>query len=215
MAATLGGVADHLARLAAALDVHPAELVGLLVLLVGGTVVSGVLWVAAASPTAAPAPGDRPPDITLSEDEPERLTVHVVGAVRRPGVVSLPAGARVGDAVQAAGGSRPDAYLGGLNLAALVEDGQQVVVPAAGAAGDPEAGVPAPAGSAVDAEGRVDLNRATAEDLEQLPGIGPVLARRILTWREEHGPFSTVGQLREVPGIGERTFQSLAELVRV
>jgi len=210
-------VADHLRRLAAALDAQPAELVGLLVLLVGGVAATLVIWIG--PPGAGPAvlTDAAAPALLLEDPPPSELTVHVAGAVRRPGIVRLTSGARVADAIAAAGGARADALLDGLNLAAVVEDGQQVLVPAATAGGQGGQGA-AGGGSVdpvVDADGRVDLNLATAEHLEQLPGIGPVLAARILAWRDQHGPFTETGQLRQVPGIGERTFQSLAELVRV
>jgi competence protein ComEA len=205
-------VPDRLRRLAAALDARPAELVGLVVLLVGGLVAATAAWLGplttGRAATSSLAPSEH--GIVLTDVPGEPLTVHVAGGVRRPGVVRLDPGARVGDAIEAAGGARPDAVLDALNLAALLEDGQQVMVPTTRA---DDRAAPAVGGAPVD--GRVDLNRATSDDLETLPGVGPVLAARILAWREEHGPFREASQLRQVPGIGERTFQSLADLVRV
>lgn len=197
---------DHLRRLAAALDVRPAELTGLLVLLVSGTCVSLAIAVSAANrpSTATPVVVEGVAVTTTAAD----VTVHVAGAVRQPGVVILALGARVADAIAAAGGPRPDANLDGLNLAAHVEDGERVLVPAAGGGADAVV-------LGADPDPRVDLNAATARELEALPGIGPVLAQRIVSWREQHGPFREPGDLRAVPGIGERTFQSLAELVKV
>lgn len=136
------------------------------------------------------------------------LLVHVTGAVATPGVVRAPDGARVVDVLELAGGALADADLGALNLARLVADGEQVVVPRVGEA-------TAPGAAGVRADGRVDLNRASAEELEALPGIGPVIARRIVEHREREGPFATVGDLRAVPGIGEKTFQALADLLVV
>lgn len=132
------------------------------------------------------------------------ITVHVSGAVARPGLVELPAGARVADAVAGAGGARPEADLASLNLAAQVADGAQVVVPAVGSA--------APAAVS---GGLVSLNQATAADLESLPGVGPVTAARIVAHREAHGPFAAVEDLLDVPGIGEGKLAALRDLVAV
>ena len=119
-------------------------------------------------------------------------------------------------AVEAAGGLLLDADPGPLNLARTVADGERIDVPRVG-----EPAVGASGGGAVDgdggvrADGLVDLNRATPAELEELPGVGPVLASRIIAFRDANGPFTEVGQLREVSGIGEKTFQSLAPLVAV
>lgn len=138
---------------------------------------------------------------------PTPLLVHVSGAVRHPGLVALPAGARVIDAVTAAGGPSGSADQGAINLAARVSDGQQVVVPKRGAA--PLAGAAAtPAASAP-----VSLSTATAEQLETLPRIGPALAARILAYRDAHGGFSSVDELGEVGGIGPKTLAGLKDLV--
>lgn len=155
------------------------------------------------------------------------VLVHVVGEVAAPGVVELPAGARVVDAIDAAGGLTEAADAGSVNMARAVVDGEQVWVGAPGE--DPPvgwvSGAPAVAGNGSDGqsagssstEGRapVDLNRATQADLEELPGIGPVTAGRILAWREEHGAFTAVAELLEVSGIGERTLEQLEPLVVV
>jgi competence protein ComEA len=147
------------------------------------------------------------------------LIVAVTGKVRRPGVVTVPTGARVIDVLKAAGGPLPGADLGLLNLARKVADGELVAVglpgsapgePAAGGAGPPTAGGPA-GGSA----GSIDLNTATLAELDTLPGVGPVLAQRILDWRTEHGQFASVDQLSDVPGIGDARMAQLRELVRV
>lgn len=210
---------DRVRRLAGWLDASPAELVGLVVLVLGAGAVAAVLWwtgrpvaVPAAPPvSAAQGPGETATELVGGDT----VTVHVAGAVASPGLVRLPIGARVADAVERAGGLLLDADPSGLNLARPLADGERVDVPRLGdvvavAGGSGDASAPA-----VDADGRVDLNRATAADLEELPGVGPVLAQRILDWREDNGPFTAVGQLREVSGIGERTFQALAEQVTV
>jgi competence protein ComEA len=138
------------------------------------------------------------------------LVVSVVGKVRHPGLVSVPAGSRVADAIGKAGGPLPGADLSTLNLARRLGDGEQIPVglPASALPPDiaPTPGAPAPAGP-------LDLNRATVEQLDALPGVGPVTARRILDWRTAHGGFSSVDQLREIPGIGERKFSQLKDLV--
>ncbi|RIX28921.1 ComEA family DNA-binding protein [Amnibacterium setariae] len=136
------------------------------------------------------------------------VLVHVTGAVRRPGLVALPTGARLIDAVTAAGGPRPSADLGAVNLAARVVDGQQVAVPERGA---PRSSAPpaAAGGSAAP----VSLSTATAEQLDALPQIGPALAARIVAYREAHGPFGAVGDLAQVGGIGPKTIAGLRDLV--
>jgi competence protein ComEA len=140
----------------------------------------------------------------------KKLLVHVVGAVREPGLYRLDDGSRVDDALQAAGGPKPRANLELINLAAPVADGQQVIVPVRGgegAAGGSAGGLPgAPAGP-------VHLNSATLEQLDTLPGIGPVTAQKILDYRNEHGAFSSVDELDSVPGIGPARLADLKKLV--
>ncbi|GAA4780995.1 hypothetical protein GCM10023200_12830 [Actinomycetospora chlora] len=148
------------------------------------------------------------------------IVVSVSGRVVRPGLVRLAPGSRVGDAVEAAGGAAPDADLTGLNLAARINDGEQVVVgvptPAAAPAGAaPAGGSAGGGGGAPPGGGRVDLNTATLEQLDQLPGVGPVTAQRILEWRSQNGRFATVEQLQEVSGIGDARFATLRDLVTV
>jgi len=131
-----------------------------------------------------------------------RLVVDVKGAVRRPGVYRLAAGARVYDAVRRAGGLTGRADRVGVNLAARVVDGGEVVVPARGAAG--RARVAAPSGAdASDAPLALDLNTASAQELEQLDGVGPATAAKIVAYREQHGGFASLDELDEVSGIGE------------
>lgn len=144
-----------------------------------------------------------------------RIVVDVTGKVRAPGIHRLAAGARVADALREAGGVRPGTDTSGLNRARLLVDGEQIVV---GAPTPPGGGgvVPAPggAGPATGAGAPVSLNSATVEQLDTLPGVGPVLAQHILDYRTEHGGFRSVDQLREVSGIGERRFADLRPLVR-
>jgi competence protein ComEA len=153
------------------------------------------------------------------------LLVHVVGQVRRPAVVRLPPGARVLDAVQAAGGATSSADLNHLNLARPVADGEQIVVPKPGEA-IAEGGVPGTAGAGPSSAGQgsagvgspgglVDLNTADASTLDSLPGVGPVLSQRILDWRTQHGRFSSVDELGEVSGIGDKLLAQIGPKVRV
>jgi competence protein ComEA len=142
--------------------------------------------------------------------------VHVVGQVNRPGLVRLPAGSRVADAIEAAGGARRGADLAALNLARLVVDGEQVHVPkpgeapAAGGTGVPGAAGGVSAGGAGGAGGPlVSLNTADVAALDTLPGVGPVLAQRIVDWRTEHGRFTSVDELGEVSGIGDKLMSQL------
>jgi competence protein ComEA len=183
-------------------------------LLVGGAVALR----AAAQPTGEPVSVEEPTVLATAEPEPTASTdatvwVHVVGQVTSPGVVALPAGSRVGEAVAAAGGALPDADLAGLNLAAVVPDGAQVRVPAPGEA--PEGAAVEAVGGGPAADGTVDVNTAGSGELQTLPGIGPVLADRIVAWRTEHGAFSDVDALRDVPGIGPAVLSQLRDLVRV
>jgi competence protein ComEA len=137
------------------------------------------------------------------------VLVHVAGQVRKPGVVRLPAGSRVVDAVRAAGGLRRGGQLGGTNLARVLTDGERIEV--GGAQADAGSGGVGGAGGT----GPLDLNTATAEQLDALPGIGPVTAAKILAWRSTHRRFSVVDELAEVPGIGPKTLEDLRPLVRV
>src|SRR5215218_11448524 len=144
----------------------------------------------------------------------ERVIVHVAGAVRQPGVYRLAAGSRVHDAVQRAGGATRHADLGGLNLAAKLEDGRQVLVPerAAHAGGGSAAGATG-AAAAAGPDQPINLNTATLEQLDTLSGIGPTTAQKILDFREERGGFSSVEELGEIPGIGDVRLASLREEV--
>ncbi|MGW8999729.1 ComEA family DNA-binding protein [Streptomyces koyangensis] len=164
----------------------------------------------------APAATGLPSPSTGAEPSPSAgpLVVDVSGKVARPGVHRLPAGSRVEDALEAAGGVRPGTDTSGLNRARLLTDGEQVAVgvdPAPGAG--PAPGAPG-SGAGVAAAGPLSLGTATAEQLETLPGVGPVLAAAIIAYRTENGGFRSVDQLRDVRGIGDRRFEDLRELVR-
>jgi competence protein ComEA len=160
----------------------------------------------AVEPVGAPGPSS-------SGAKPATVTVDVAGKVRHPGIAVLDAGARVVDALEAAGGVKPGVDVSDLNLARLLVDGEQVLV-----------GLPAPAGAAAgaavptDAAGPtalVDLNTATEAELDSLPDVGPVTAASILAWRDQHGGFTSVDELLEVDGIGQVTLSKLAPFVTV
>ncbi|MFF7363154.1 helix-hairpin-helix domain-containing protein [Streptomyces sp. NPDC008125] len=164
-----------------------------------------------APPSSPPRPSAAAPDGGVAD----RIVVDVNGKVRRPGVQHLKAGSRVADALHAAGGVLAGTDTTGLNRARILNDGEQVVVgiPMApqlpGAAGGPGTG----GGGAVQA-GPLSLGSATAEQLEALPGVGPVLAQHIVDYRTEHGGYGSVDELRQVTGIGDRRFADLQPLVR-
>lgn len=178
---------------------------------------TGVGTAVAAAPPAATTTG--------AASSPSTLSIHVVGAVRRPGVVAVPAGSRVAAAVTAAGGMTPQADSAAINLARPLVDGEQVHVPKPGesiapvlpTAAPPSGGQVTPAAPAGGAQagGVVDLNTADLAALDALPGVGPVLAQRIVDWRTEHGRFSSIDELGEVSGIGEKAMERLRDKVRV
>jgi competence protein ComEA len=162
--------------------------------------------------TVAGSGANDAPTASTVNDPAAALVVHVAGAVARPGVYRLAAAARVADAIDAAGGAAPDADLDGLNLAAKVGDGERVYVPRRGEVVAPgpglSAGTNAPAVP-------LDLNTATAEQLDDLPGVGPATAEAIVSYRTEHGRFRSVEQLLEVRGIGEAKLAAIRSKVRV
>ncbi|ABK03625.1 competence protein ComEA helix-hairpin-helix repeat protein [Arthrobacter sp. FB24] len=226
-----------------------AVLLGLLSLLLGGW-----FWwdVAASRPHVVPLSDVSSPEVSAQQEghpgsgpggsdgastgrQPSgaasgaKIIVHVAGAVNRAGVVELPEGSRVHEAIAGAGGSAEGADLNRLNLAAVLADGQKIHVPlvgepvdapgaAAGATGPGAAGsgpgdsVPGQTGAE---GGKIDLNSASAEELGALPRVGPVLAQRIVDWRKEHGRFSTVEELDAVDGVGPKMLETLLPLVRV
>ena len=166
---------------------------GALVAVVGVGFLAGVRH-GAPAPIELPVAAQGAP-LPVATTQPSMLRVHLAGAVSQPGLYEIPAGFRVGDLVDAAGGLAADADDAAVNLAERLSDGQQIYVPAEGEL--PAAGVP---GS--DAAGPVDVNSATAAQLDELPGIGPSLAAAIIAFRTEHGPFATLDALEQVPGIG-------------
>lgn len=178
--------------------------------------VAGVIFYRSAAepgPPAVPTDGVAFDDTSTSTSGPAELVVHVSGAVLAPAVYHLPAGTRVGEAIDAAGGAVEGADLERLNLAAPVGDGQRIHVP--------RPGEPLPVGAFVGAEsgtaaaGPLSLNGATAEQLEELPGVGPALAAAIIGERERRGGFRSVDDLLDVEGIGEKRLADLRSLVTV
>jgi competence protein ComEA len=180
-----------------------------------------------ARPVAVASPGDVVTVATPSQSaasatpsmakSASKIVAHVLGAVRRPGLVRLPENARVQDAIDAAGGLTRRADPGELNLAQLLSDGQQVLI---GTARHPAGEVREQPGSGdvssgPTAQGALDLNRANQAQLEELPEVGPVTAQAILAWRQEHGRFTRIEELQEVDGIGPKTYGQIAPHVRV
>ncbi len=160
--------------------------------------------------TAAKASGSESVGSSKSNERAEKVVVHVGGAVSRPGVYELPKGARVNDAVASAGGAQAEANLDAVNLASRLSDGQRIYIP--------KKGQPAPVmadGSSSEADSPLDLNSATVEELDKLPGVGEVLAKRIVEYRTSHGGFRSVEELQRVDGIGSRKFQQLKGKVKV
>jgi len=188
--------------------------------------VAGLLWYQAgrseASALARPASSHRVARRAPTTTTRPPVLVHVAGAVVHPGLVRVATGARVADAITAAGGPVPDADLDRLNLAAKVADGQRILVVIRGAAGPDAAAASDGSAAGTDASGGapadgapVNLNTATVADLDGLPGIGPTLAAAILRERERRGGFTSVEQLRDVRGIGEKRFADLKDMVSV
>jgi len=232
--------ADRLSVVAARTGVTPRAVIGLLLL---GALVVGVLVVrlllvdhgsrpvplrmAAATGSPRPSPSSGAVSTaptpragaTTTASVPAVGTgivlVHVVGQVRHPGVVRLPVGARVEQALAAAGGATSKADLARVNLARPVVDGEQIVVPKPGEAMTGAAGVAGGPPGTASAAAPVDLNTAGLAELDTLPGVGPVLAQRILDWRQKNGRFSTIDELGEVSGIGEKVLENVRPLVRV
>ncbi|MER8028251.1 ComEA family DNA-binding protein [Streptomyces bauhiniae] len=161
----------------------------------------------------APAARGKGPDlpgavsVSGSASPGAQIVVDVSGKVRDPGIRRLPSGSRVADALKAAGGVRPGVRAEGLNRARFLVDGEQIVVGASGAPPPVGAGAVAPAGGSPSAP--VSLGTATVEQLDTLPGVGPVLAQRIIDYRTQHGGFRSVDELRQVDGIGDRRFSDL------
>ena len=172
-------------------------------------------------PTTGPAAG--PGGLSATSGS---VVVHVTGAVSRPGVVTLPPGSRVTDAINAVGGASAEADTQQLNLARVLSDGEQIRVPRIGEVlpdpapqpgGDAASGARTAPGKSGDggASGTVNINTASASELEKLPGIGPALAQRIVEYRDSHGPFASVDSLTDVPGIGKAKLEGLREQATV
>jgi len=174
------------------------------VIVIAALTTAGIVFFGVGSVPGSPIP---PATFISSPDpQPGLVTVHVSGAVTDPGLVGVTDGARVADAIAAAGGSIPGADLSAINLAAPVRDGDQIVVPTSSGSGMATA-------AGVEADGRVRLNSASTTELETLPGVGPVLAERIVEHREAHGPFTEIEDLLDVPGIGEAKLAALRDYV--
>jgi competence protein ComEA len=186
-----------------------------IVLLLGAFVVAvvGSAFAQQGSKTAVPAATEAATSPAPVTADAEELFVHVSGAVVTPGLVTLPAGARVVDAVAAAGGLTADADPAAVNLARPISDGEQLIVPREGEAPPPGSG--AAPGAAAGAAGVVNLNTAGQNELETLPRIGPALAQRILDWRAANGRFTDPADLLQVAGIGQKIFDGLKDRVAV
>ena len=183
--------------------------VALVLILLAGRFVLG----AGTTTPAAPLPPP-PADTTGAAGLPSgRVVVDVVGAVRQPGLYRLEQGSRIADAVARAGGATRKADLAMINLAAPLADGEQVVVPKRGAPGAAASAAGGGAGTPGPPAGPVHLNTATLEQLDTLPGVGPVTAQKILDYRQKHGDFSSVDELDAVPGIGPARMDTLRDLV--
>lgn len=189
------------------------ELIGLVALL-AVTLGGAGLWYVRSLPrpveVAATPSGGLASAASASPSPEVVILVDVAGWVREPGVYEFTEGARVVDAIDAAGGARPGAVLQALNLAALLVDGSQILVPREGE----EAVAPPVAGGAV-AGGLINVNTASTTELEELPGVGEVIAQAIIDHRTENGPFTSVDQLLDVSGIGDATLEDIRELVTV
>ncbi len=175
--------------------------------LLAGLLLAGIAWRAWQPPRQAPlAPVDAGNETSRQEAEPELITVHVVGAVNRPGVYQLAAGARVHQLLEQAGGPTADADLEAVNLARPLFDGEQVQIYRFGET---------PEGGSGQGSGLININRATAAELETLPGIGPVRAKDIVQHREKYGNFKDITEIMDVSGIGEGIFKTIEDLITI
>ena len=194
----------------------------LAVLLLGSLIVGWMWWQGRPRPVAlAPTtvtegvalPGAADAASSGLMPQSAEVVVHVIGSVKEPGLVRLPAGSRVDDAVKAAGGARSAKALSSVNLARQVVDGEQIVV--GSAPGATAAGAGAGAGVPGAGAGGISINSATAAELEDLPGVGPVLAERIVQWRTANGPFRSIDELGEVSGIGDSVLGQIRTQARL
>lgn len=186
---------------------HVSPRVGVTLAVVAAILGALVVWAPRPSPSASLTPAVEESAEAMATDlaVPD-VSVHVAGAVRTPGVYTLPAGSRVTDAIDAAGGAEQEAVTDAVNLARTLVDGEQVRVPAQGEVA---------AQGAVSGTGRINVNTATATQLEGLPGVGPVLAQRIVAYREKNGPFASVESLESVTGVGPAIVSGLADAAAV
>ena len=199
------------ARAAQHVRFHPREAGALAVLGILLVVGAGLAYLRARpAPALAPPSGAAASPVASASSAANTIVVDVVGAVHKPGVYDFPQGARVMDAVRAAGGLLPDAEAQAINLARPLVDGEQIVVPKKG-----EGPVGAAGASAQQPGGKLNINSATEADFDGLPGIGPVLAQKIVAYRDQHGPFHTIQDLMKVSGVGPKKFDSLQDLITV
>ena len=188
-------------------------LCSVLSLIVGGAIGYFTPHSRAPAPIAVSPP--QPTSTPLPTPTPAPIRVHVTGAVVQPDVYELPPGSIAQHAIQAAGGPSPDADLNAINLAIELRDQQQVYVPCQGEADRPPPVSGGASGGGGTAGGRVNINTATATELEVLPRIGPAMAQRIVDYRAANGPFAAIEDIQNVPGIGSATFEGLKDLITV
>lgn len=176
--------------------------------ILGGLLGAGLILLVSSPPRGKPV-------TLLPAPTPAPIRVHITGAVRNQGVYALSAGSRAQDAIDAAGGPLPEANDQGVNLAAVLADGERVAIPtkpappaSAGTSGSVPLAEPAP-------PGLIDLNTATLQELDTLPGVGPATAQKIIAYREAHGPFPDIESIQDVPGIGPATYERLRDLITV
>lgn len=206
------------------IDLRRSELLiyaacAVLVVVVGWRVLArdGAAASSSSAPLAAASSGAPSSGVSVSPaaSSSRRAVVHVVGAVREPGVYRVASGTRVEDAIERAGGATGRADLSAINLAAKVADGQQVVVPRRGAAAVATAAGAGATGATAASSGPISLNTATAEQLDTLDGVGPSTAQKILDYRTAHGGFASIDDLAQIPGIGPKRLESLRKQVTV
>jgi competence protein ComEA len=215
-----GSAASWRRRLASFVEFRPREAMAL-----GVACLALVAGAAFAYARSLPSGGAKPLATPVAEPSPTSsptsagIVVNVAGAVVSPGVYTLPAGARVIDGIRAAGGAAPGADVASINLARPLTDGERVYIPRKGETPPPEAATGGAGGtgggSSGSSNGKVNINTASESELEALPGIGQVLAQRIVDYRTQHGPFHDVKDLLKVEGIGEKKFDSLKDYVTV
>jgi competence protein ComEA len=174
-----------------------------------GLLASGLILLIASPPRGAPV-------TLLPQPTPSPLLVYVTGAVEKPGVYELPLNSRLQNAIELAGGLMPDADITAINMAEKVNDGQKIFVPLVGEITDPSPSASEKSGAAAAApSGPININTANAEELDTLPGIGPAKAAAIIEFRNANGPFESLEDLLEVPGIGEKICEDIQDLITI